>query len=264
MFLSRRRHGGQSQGQILANQMKALFAAGEQGGWYDPSDFSTMFQDSAGTTPVTATGQPVGKINDKTGRNNHSTQVTAASRPLLQQDASGFYYLDFDGVDDFLVTPSIDFTLTDKMTVWAGVRKSSDAAAGIAVELSASINSNNGAFAIATPASAAANIQFGSKGTTAAFATAAGIAAPVTVVISGQGDIAAPSAMLRVNASPTPNSGTQGTGNYGNYPIYIGRRGGTTSPLNGRIYSLIVRGAASSAAQVTTGESYANSKTGAF
>jgi len=43
----------------------SLFASGEQGAWYDPSDLSTMFQDSAGTTPVTADGQPVGLILDK-------------------------------------------------------------------------------------------------------------------------------------------------------------------------------------------------------
>jgi hypothetical protein len=43
----------------------SLFAAGEQGAWYDPSDFSSMFQDSAGTTPVTAVEQPVGLILDK-------------------------------------------------------------------------------------------------------------------------------------------------------------------------------------------------------
>ena len=43
----------------------ALFAAGEQGAWFDPSDFSTMFQDSAGTTPVTAVEQPVGLMLDK-------------------------------------------------------------------------------------------------------------------------------------------------------------------------------------------------------
>ena len=42
-----------------------LFAAGEQGAWYDPSDFSTMFQDAAGTTPVTAVEQPVGLLLDK-------------------------------------------------------------------------------------------------------------------------------------------------------------------------------------------------------
>ena len=43
----------------------SLFAAGEQGVWYDPSDFTTMFQDSTGTTPVTAVEQPVGLLLDK-------------------------------------------------------------------------------------------------------------------------------------------------------------------------------------------------------
>jgi hypothetical protein len=42
-----------------------LFAAGEQGYWLDPSDFSTMFQDAAGTTPVTAVGQSVRLMLDK-------------------------------------------------------------------------------------------------------------------------------------------------------------------------------------------------------
>lgn len=43
----------------------SLFAAGEQGAWYDPSDFSTLFQDSLGTTPVTAVEQNIGLCLDK-------------------------------------------------------------------------------------------------------------------------------------------------------------------------------------------------------
>lgn len=42
-----------------------LFANGEQGFWYDPNDMGTMFQDAAGTVPVTAAGQPVGLMLDK-------------------------------------------------------------------------------------------------------------------------------------------------------------------------------------------------------
>ena len=45
--------------------IKALFANSEVGAWYDPSDLTTMFQDRAGTTPVTADGQTVGLILDK-------------------------------------------------------------------------------------------------------------------------------------------------------------------------------------------------------
>lgn len=60
-----------------------LFANGEQGAWYDPSDFSTMYQDSGGTTPVTAVEQPVGMLRDKSGRGNHAIQATSANRPVL-------------------------------------------------------------------------------------------------------------------------------------------------------------------------------------
>jgi hypothetical protein len=38
-----------------------LFSGGLiDGAWFDPSDLSTLFQDAAGTTPVTAVEQPVG------------------------------------------------------------------------------------------------------------------------------------------------------------------------------------------------------------
>ena len=43
----------------------SLFANGEQGAFYDPSDLSTLFQDDAGTTPVTEPGQTVGLMLDK-------------------------------------------------------------------------------------------------------------------------------------------------------------------------------------------------------
>lgn len=79
-----------------------LFAASEGGWWLDPSDLSTMFQDSAGTIPVTAAGQPVGRINDKSGRGNHFIQATNANRPTLQVDGGGRYYLEGDGINDVL------------------------------------------------------------------------------------------------------------------------------------------------------------------
>jgi len=61
-----------------------LFASSEQGAWYGPSDLSTLFQDSAGTTPVTTAGQPVGRMLDKSGNDNHATQAIAAARPIYQ------------------------------------------------------------------------------------------------------------------------------------------------------------------------------------
>lgn len=61
--------------------------------WYDPSDLSTMWQDSARTTPVTATGQSVCALNDKSGAGRHAVQATTLSCPTLQQDAGGRKYL---------------------------------------------------------------------------------------------------------------------------------------------------------------------------
>lgn len=43
---------------------REFFSASEQGVWYDPSDLSTLFQDSAGTIPG-AVDQPVGLMLDK-------------------------------------------------------------------------------------------------------------------------------------------------------------------------------------------------------
>ena len=59
-----------------------LFLDASQGFWLDASDVSTMFQDSAGTTPVTALGDPVGRWLDKSGRGNNFVQTTSGARPV--------------------------------------------------------------------------------------------------------------------------------------------------------------------------------------
>ena len=55
----------------------------DNGVWLDASDMSTMYQDAAGTVPVTAMEQPVGKWLDKSGNGNHATQSVTASRPVI-------------------------------------------------------------------------------------------------------------------------------------------------------------------------------------
>lgn len=181
-------------------------------------------------------------------------------------DSAGFpHYLKFE-VDDSMATGSIDFTATDKMTVFAGVRKLSDAAIGMVLELSVNSGLNNGAFDLLAPATVGATYGTRSRGTVSAdLNTSASYPAPQTVVLSELADISAPFVKLRLNSTiQTQNLGSQGTGNYGNYPLYIGRRGGTTLPFNGHLYSLVVRGAQSSDAQITSAETYVNGKTAAW
>ena len=45
--------------------IQSLFANNEQGFAYDPNDLTTLYQDAAGTIPVTGAGQPVGLVLDK-------------------------------------------------------------------------------------------------------------------------------------------------------------------------------------------------------
>ena len=241
-----------------------LFANNEQGAWYDPSDLNTLFQDAAGTTPVTATGQPVGRMLDKSGRGNHATQSTAGSRPTFR-DVGGLRYLEFDGIDDFLVTAAIDFTASDNVSVFAGARKLTDATVAILAELSVNATANNGAWFLAAPLTAATgNSSFLSRGTISQSATgAATFVAPSSAVLTGLADISAPSVENRRNGvSLATNTTGQGAGNYGNYPLYIGRRGGATLQFTGHVYGLIVRGALSDATTISSTERYLAAKTG--
>ncbi len=87
----------------LRSSARAI-AAANNGLLFDPSDMSTLYQDAAGTVPVTAVGQPIGKILDKSGNGYHATQPITASRPTLIYE-NGMYGLQFDGIDDYLNLP---------------------------------------------------------------------------------------------------------------------------------------------------------------
>jgi hypothetical protein len=179
-------------------------------------------------------------------------------------DTAGFLpYLAFDGLDDSMSTGSIDFTATDKMTVWAGVRKLSAGTLQL-VELSASAAANNGAFSMPQDVGTS-TWTFGNRGTNSAPATSANnsYVAPITTVNTGIGNIAGDVTTLRVNGIQAATSATDlGSGNYGNYPLFIGARDNTSLYFNGWMYSLTVRGAQSSASEISAMESWVAGKTG--
>ena len=87
-------------------EIKALFAGGKQGAFYNPSDLSTLWQDAARTIPVTKHNDPVGFVEDLSGNGNHAMQTVSASRPVYQTDGI-LHWLYFDGVDDTLLISNI-------------------------------------------------------------------------------------------------------------------------------------------------------------
>jgi len=399
-----------------------LFAASEPGAWYDVADMSTLFQDSAGATPVTALEQQVGRMLDKSGRGNHATQVTATKRPVFSRryqltnnegqfltlsaftctttnvgsppgianntlitptavpsvptvsvvaggtsitftaylkqvapvglnmlvrntttstnlgsaevissagtpnvnavsvgdgwykytitQSSGiqsgntvaFYlgridatpegqswrvagvsivettdahlpyqrvttaadydadpakfpaYLRFDGVDDALKTASINFTSTDKMTVWAGYSSESLST----IQYLATNDFNPGRFTLIHQQST--NSQFESRGSTGS-GYAAAPAITGAHVLCGIGNISGNSSILRRDGVQVGQSASlQGAATYALAPLIIGSNGPGNLNFNGRLYSLIVRGAQTPLSQIEATELYIKQK----
>lgn len=206
---------------------------------------------------------------------NIGTSVPSYQRIADQYtyDSSGFpRYLVFNGTASGMYTPAnLNLSGTDKATVFAGVRKQA-AGTGQLVELSPLVSANNGTFSMPSD-SGTGNWGTASKGTNPivlAESATNSYVAPISTVNTGIHNLALSSnvATLRVNGSQVAVSGAgAGGGNFGTYPLNIGVRNAQSAAptqlfLNGYIYSLIVVGAASTAAQISSTESWINVKEG--
>lgn len=209
--------------------MGALLRKYPTAGAFDPfaPGFARMWQDSAGTTPVTAYGQPVGRLQSLGGAVTF-IQPTTTSRPTLQ--ANG---LVFDGTDDGMYSAiNVDLSGTDKLTVAAGIYKTSDSARGMLLEHRAGSSAASYWFVHAPSAAGAGNAQFSSSG---AFA-AATAAINLGVVISGVSNMSGPTASIWRNGTLIATSATaQSGGAYTSDVMFLGRRNNATLPFNGYI-----------------------------
>lgn len=195
----------------------------------------------------------------ETGTSITAYQRVVSSFDVTEAGVASLSYLSFDGIDDFLVSSTITPN-TDKVQVFAGVRALSFSAENAIIEFGAAATS--GEFRLVTLPSS--TYRFSSRGTAFVGASGAGYTAPTQNTLSGLGDISGDLATLRVNSTQVAQStADQGTGNYLAYPLYIGRRGGTTLPFNGQLYNMIVRfGANLTTSRLTQTERFVGSKTG--
>ncbi len=223
---------------------------------------ATMSGDVNGGSNPAATGfLDVYKADFRVTNNGITQPAYQRVNTSTDYDTTGFLpYLKFDGNDDSLSTNSISFTSTDKMSVFAGVRKLSDTTQML-VELSAVVDVNNGSWNLFNLSS---KFTTDSRGTASSRTTiAATPAAPSTTVVTLLKDIAGDINSGRINAGTFSTDSTdQGTGNYGNYPLYIGSRAGTSLQFNGQMYSMIIVGKAVTAGELSSTETYVATKTG--
>ena len=171
-----------------------------------------------------------------------------------------------------MVTPSINFTSTDKMTVWAGVRKLSDAALGMLFEFGPSVNTTIGTFSHILPDTT----SLGSLGLDLRGNGSSGIqristgSSPATFVSATVFDLAGttfdgerPTKRINGIAGTVLSSAgatDTGGGNFGNYPLYLFARNQASLFFNGLAGPIIVRGAQSSAAEISNAENWINAQ----
>ena len=248
-----------------------LFTGMRKGFWYDPSDLNTLFQDTAGTAPLTATGQTVRKVLDKSGRGAHCYAMGSVA-PTLQRETDGRYYLDMTN-GSCMSTDPIDFTGTDKITAFMGVLLTATGT-GMLLEVSSNINANPGTLYLVHSEAASGDLSMGNRGDASVDVSAqttpyeqpnlAVLTARYTTVGAKVDEM-----HLRRNAIETPlahgsSSSDSGSGNYGNYPVYISSRGNSGLFATMRMYGVILLGDSPSDAELASAEYFINAKTGAY
>jgi len=189
-------------------------------------------------------------------------QLSNTLYDVTEEGVDNLYYLDFDGIDDGYQTAStVDFTGTDTMSVFSGATKEVDASE-IIVELSSNVGSNTGVFKLG-PISGDV-WRWTTRGNLTVNSNASGYTPPVTSVLTGLSDSANDYSAIRVDGvEKQVKTNNQGTVGYGDYELNVGAKNNAFSSfLEGRIYSLIVRGVLSNDSEVSTAELYVASKTG--
>lgn len=85
--------------------------------YYDCNNLSSLWQDSARTTPVTTVGDPVGAIDDLSGNGHHQLQATSGNRGVLTLVGTS-YGITFDGSNTRYAESS---TTTLALPVYLGI-----------------------------------------------------------------------------------------------------------------------------------------------
>ena len=96
--------GGKGQHRPYVFTPADLFLQGEQGAFYIPrpvvNGVQSLFQDAAGTTPVTADGDPDGSMSDQSPNGHTAVQTISSRRPTYNASPDR---LSLDKVDDALI-----------------------------------------------------------------------------------------------------------------------------------------------------------------
>jgi lysophospholipase L1-like esterase len=244
-----------------------FFSGGEQGGWYDPSDLSTLFQDAAGTTPVTAAGQTVKRWNDKSGRGNHMSN--AAATWTYQVDAAGKPYVQTDGTTRLNLVSGTTLAWGAGTATIVVSYKPTTAGQSRTIVGFGNVSNTVGTWSFESISGGPLVYRRGSGsfgGNSSASVSTTTTTFCATIDLSGTTH-ATETENWRVNGSSPAltNYGATdtGTGNFGSNDLRIA--GGGTNPSSfwsGRIYQIIVSAKKATLAELQLAETYSGDKAG--
>ena len=208
-----------------------LFSSGEVGMAYDISP-DTCWTDSVGGTNAII-GDPVAYITDASGNGNHGSQATLGSRPILRQDGGSRYYLEFDGVDDYLITDSdllFSTNTTNQYTYSAGAYMASTGG-----QIFTFNRTGVPSLGLTYPTT---DMQFRSRGDLANGALSTPVTFPLTAVVSGKVDRAV-SITGRINGVETIDATATASIDFLDDAPEIMGRANLSNMAEGNLYSFV-------------------------
>ena len=202
-----------------------------------PLEYGSMFQDRAGTTPVTAPGQLVGHCLDAGPGGYHATAISDAARGVFRE-VDGIRYIEYNGVNTAYSTPALPAPLVDKAQVFAGQRKDGASSSNRAI-----INQNlqdSPSFSLRAPDFLGNNygLFFRGSGAIQAISSLNTFPPPHIGVLSGIIDLSG-SAVLRVNGAQIATVISNSVVNFGAFPLFLGSFSNNTGFFNGRHYATL-------------------------
>lgn len=230
----------------------SLFTGTDEGFWA-PVTTARLWQDTARTTPVTTSGDPIAswQLTTRTGV-IYATQSNTSLRPTYNVDGNGRGRIQF-GSGSFLATPTITPPGDVCQVFLTHSIVTSDTRC--LVEMSNTSDSNAGSFFLYQ---LFGNTRFRTRGTNSSESLSGTPTPPTQEYLTCLGNIGGDSGILRRNGTQVASdTADQGTGNYLAYPIFIGARGNGSLGTDGAFYGLIVRfGPALTAGQITDTEAW--------
>jgi hypothetical protein len=225
-------------------------------GWYDPSDISTLWKDTARTIPVTADGDLVAAMDDKSGNGNRVFQATSGNRPVYRA-GSGKPYLEGDGTKWMATSAAIALT---------GVNGEHSAAAGVVFNS----NATQQRFVDGDVVTRVGQFLRNNVGTAESISFAGG--SPFTDS-GGALSTSASTTMIQVTRSPSPknvelyvngasNGATAVSGTLQTAAEKLGIMGSSSggAPLNGKFYGAFTYAAQMSATDISNAHNWLAAK----